>query len=382
MVVKRKVEKLGAETSLLGFGAMRLATDSGGEIDYGVNREMIDKAIAGGVNYFDTAYVYHSEKSEVFLGDELVSRYPRDSFYIATKLPTFRLTKPEQPEEMLNESLRRLKTDYIDFYLLHSLHRETWEKSKSFGAIECVEKAKRDGRIRRIGFSAHASPDELRKIINEYDGWEFVQLQLNYADWDIMPGIREAYEIAVAAGIPVIIMEPVRGGSLTNPDSPAVKKIAELLPAGVTPAQAAFRWAAERQAAFVILSGMSAVSHVEENVKTFSPVTPLTDGEREAISRTVKVMKELPTVPCTACGYCLDGCPVKIPIDDLFDGFNSYQYYGNKRHFLGYFRGEGGKPSDCTECGACASICPQRIDVPAELKRVGALRDSLGGAAK
>ena len=369
-MVKIKNERLKAETSLLGFGAMRLAVSGDGTIDYKTSGEMIDKAVAGGVNYFDTAYVYHSQKSEIFLGEALVSRYPRDSFYLATKLPTFRLSKAEEMEQMLDESLRRLQTDYIDFYLLHSLHGDTWQKMKSFGVADFIGKAKKSGKIRRIGFSSHATPEDLQKIIDEYPDWEFLQIQLNYADWDTEPGIRECYEIAAKAGIPIAIMEPVRGGGLANPDAPAVKKISELLPAGVTPAAVAFRWAAEREGVYTILSGMSDVSQVEENLAVFSPIRPLSDLERAAIDETVRVMKGFPTVPCTACGYCLDGCPQNIPIDDLFGGFNSYLYYKNTRHFLQFYPREGSRASDCVGCGACSDVCPQRIDVPAELKRV------------
>ena len=374
---KRKNQKLNTETSLLGFGAMRLAINSDGSIDRATSKEMIDKAVAGGVNYFDTAYVYHSQQSEIFLGEALVSHYPRDSFYLATKLPTFRVKKPEEMQEMLDESLRRLKTDYIDFYLMHSMDWSAWEKMKSFGVVKLIENAKQKGKIRRIGFSSHASPEDFQKIIDDYPYWEFTQIQVNYADWDMKPGIRDCYEIAEKAGIPVAIMEPVRGGGLANPDAPAVKKIREMLKPGVTPASVALRWAAERKAAYVILSGMSAVAHVEENLRTFSPIEPLGDEERSAINETLKVMKSFPAIPCTACGYCLDGCPMEIPIDDLFDSYNSYLYYENTRHFLMFYPDEGNRPSDCTECGACASACPQGIDVPAELKRVDALHKNV-----
>ena len=372
-MVKRTQEKLKAEPGLLGFGAMRLAINSDGSIDYDTCRAMIDKAVAGGINYFDTAYVYHAQTSEIFLGDELVTRYPRENMFLATKLPTFRVTKTEEMNSMLDESLKRLRTDYIDFYLMHSLSWDAWVKMKSFGVENFIDKAKQSGKIRRIGFSTHASPEDLQKIIDDYPNWEFVQMQLNYADWEMSPGIRENYEIAKKAGVPIIIMEPVRGGGLADPQAPAVKKIGEMLPAGVTPASVALRWAAEREAAFVVLSGMSTVAQVEQNLKTFSPLTPLTDVERKAIDETIKLMKGFPTVPCTACGYCLDGCPKEIPIDDLFDGFNSYLYYKNTRHFTMFFPREGHRPADCIECGACASICPQHIDVPNELKRVDAL---------
>ena len=374
---RKKIDKLNAETSLLGFGAMRLALNSDGSIDYHASSEMIDKAIAGGINYFDTAYVYHEQKSEVFLGDELVSRYPREDYYLATKLPTFRVSKAEELDAMLNESLKRLKTDYIDFYLMHSLNWGSWEKMKSLGAVDFIERAKKSGKIRRIGFSSHAYADEYQKIIEDYPQWEFTQIQVNYADWETKPWIKECYEIAEKARIPVIIMEPVRGGGLADSNAPAVKKLIEMLKPGVTPASVAFRWAAGLKAAFVILSGMSTLAQVEENLKTFSPITPLTDDERKAINETIKVMKDFPTVPCTACEYCLEGCPKDIPIDDMFGSFNSYLYFQNARQFLMWYPGEGNRPSDCIECGACASVCPQQIDVPEDLKRVDALYNKI-----
>ena len=368
-MVKNTVKKLGAETSKLGFGAMRMPTSADGSIDYEAAGAMIDKAVAGGINYFDTAYVYHAQQSEVFLGDALVSRYPRDSFYIATKLPTFRVNQEKEIEEMLDESLRRLKTDYIDFYLMHAMDLELWKKVKSFGVIEKMEKAKKAGKIRRLGFSSHATPAEFQKIIDDYDKWEFVQLQINYADWDMRPDTKPTYEAAEKAGLPLVIMEPIRGGGLSDPNNPAVKHIAGKLPEGVTPAALALRWAAARPNAFVVLSGMSNLAQVEENLKTFAVLQPLSAEESALIDNAVAVLKGKPTVPCTACGYCLEGCPKQIPMDGVFESFNTYILYQNKQRYINFYPGEGRRPEDCIGCGACAGACPQHIDVPAELKR-------------
>ncbi|MDR3120810.1 MAG: aldo/keto reductase [Clostridiales bacterium] len=371
---KKNNQKLGVETSLLGFGAMRLATQKDGSIDYKASEAMIDKAVAGGVNYFDTAYVYHGQKSEGFLGDALVSRYPRDSFYLATKLPTFNVTKAAELDAMLDESLRRLKTDHIDFYLLHAIDLDRWEKMKKFGVVEFIDRAKKSGKIRRIGFSSHANAAEYQKIVDDYPGFEFTQLQINYADWATNPDTKAMYEIAEKAGIPLVVMEPVRGGGLSNPDSPAVKKIQEKLSgSGVTPAALAFRWAAELKNAFVILSGMSTLQQVEENVATFSPVKPLSSAELAAINETVGVLKSLPTVPCTGCEYCVDGCPKQINIPELFDRYNAHLFFKNTRNFVQFYPPEGKRASDCVECGACSAVCPQHIDIPAQLKVVDAL---------
>jgi len=373
---KRKNAKLNVETSLLGFGAMRLACKKDGSIDYETSQKMVDLAIAGGVNYFDTAYVYHGRKSEEFLGDALVSRHPRESFYLATKLPAFDIHSADRIEPIFEEQLKKLKTDYIDFYLIHSIDWPTWERMKKLGVAAFIDKIKKAGKIRHIGFSSHANPEGYGKIVKDYP-WEFTQLQINYADWDGQDA-KKTYALAEEAGVPLVVMEPIRGGNLANPDSPPIKRLLAKLPAGTTPASVALRWVAGLSNVFVILSGMSLPEQVEENLKTFSPYKPLGPAELAAIADAQNALKELPIIPCTSCEYC-DGCPQEIDIPQMFSKYNGWLAYENKGNFLGGYPAEGHRPSDCIACGKCSAVCPQHIEIPEKLKLVTAVYEKIAG---
>lgn len=368
---KRVFEKLNIEAGMLGFGAMRLPCLADGTVDYEKSEKMIDMAVAGGVNYFDTAWMYLDGQSEAFLGKALVGRYPRDTFYIATKLPAFFIEKREEIETYFEDHFKRLKTDYIDFYLLHGLTMQSWEMLKSFGIIDFLEKKKAEGRIRFIGFSTHELIPNIEKIVAGYN-WDFAQLQINYMDWEDLDA-KTAYEIVERAGIPLVVMEPLRGGGLSKPENPGIQKLAQLLP-GVSPSSLGFRWVKELGNVKVVLSGMNETEQVEENIKTFSDAPPLTEAEKAALDEAAKTIRALPVVPCTACRYCAD-CPKGIDIPTMFKYYNSYTAYGDTHQLKVFYPDEnppGRRAEDCVACGKCVKVCPQHIDVPTRLKDVAA----------
>jgi len=373
---KRKFEKLNAEVSLLGFGLMRLTLLEDGKLDYKKAERLIDMALEGGVNYFDTAWPYLSKQSELFIGDALVKRHPRDKYYIATKLPSFLVSTADKIEQFFNDHFERMKTDYIDFYLMHSISWESWQKLKSFGIIEFIEKQRADGKIRSIGFSTHDKPAGVEKIVADYE-WDFAQIQMNYMDWEDLD-IKSSYAALEKAGLPVVVMEPIRGGGLAKPDNPGVKKLMELLP-NQTPSALALRWAAGHKNVKVVLSGMNEIQQMEENLKTFEKFQPLNDEESAAIDESIKAIKSLPIIPCTSCEYCKD-CPNKINIPSILQKYNSYIMYDSPAPFLFFYAGAhppGQSAADCVECGSCVKACPQKIDIPARLKEIAALHKKI-----
>lgn len=370
---KRKFDKLQIKASLLGFGAMRLPCLQDGKVDYEKTEKLIDMALAGGINYFDTAWLYHKEQSERILGKALVKRYPRDKYYIATKLPSFIINTPEQMEQCFNDHFERLQTDYIDFYLLHNVTLGSWQKLKSFGYIPFIERKRAEGKVRYLGFSTHASPSDVEKIVSDYD-WDFAQLQINYMDWDDQ-GAKTSYDIVKRAELPLIVMEPIRGGGLADTNNPGVKKLTERLP-HTTPAAIALRWVAGLENVKVVLSGMNTESQMEENMATFKTFKPLDEKELAAVDEAGRIIRSLPTIPCTLCEYCRSSCPKKINIPQIFLMYNSYIAYNIMTGFRTFYAKEhplGRSAADCIRCGACARQCPQKIDIPEKLKAVAAL---------
>lgn len=363
----REFPGIGAKISLLGYGLMRMPkTGNGPEIDKEKGFALIDEAIKGGINYFDTAWFYHDGLSETFAGEAL-SRHPRDSYYLASKLPMRLLESGEQAEEIFNKQLEKCKVDYFDFYLLHNLNGPLWEKTLKNGAVDFAMTLKGKGKIKRLGFSFHGDNKDLPAIL-DYTKWDFVQIQANYYDWDTFS--KEQYEEAAKRGIPVVIMEPLRGGELAKL-RPDAREVLEKAEPGSTPAKWAFRYIAEKENVLTVLSGMTQMEHLKENIDTFSPLEPLSDDEEKTLAVALKTYKEAGIVPCTGCRYCTP-CPAGVAIPDIFKIYNDYRRTVRLSQTKKAYEelGKDAMATACVECGACLKKCPQSIEIPKELKRI------------
>ena len=364
---KRIFAKTGEEISLLGLGNMRLPVLEGdaSKIDYPAAQALIDRALEAGLNYFDTAFVYHGGKSEAFVGQALVRRHPRESFYLATKMPPWNLKSAQDLHTIFEKQLKRLQVDYIDFYLLHNISVEHLAIFERVQAYEFLREKQAQGKLRHLGFSFHDRPGLLRKLVEQYP-WDFVQIQLNYMDWEDQ-NAKEQYAILEEKGIPVIIMEPVRGGALANLPAESERVLKQVNPRAST-ASWAIRFAAQLPGVLTVLSGMSNREQLEDNLATLSPLTPLSKQEEEAIRQAVELYRKNGTVPCTACGYCMP-CPFGVDIPKVFAMYNHYQSthsegsLGDSSQVLA----EAG-PQSCTACQACVEKCPQNIAIPDQME--------------
>ncbi len=365
---------LGESIKKLGFGLMRLPM-KGEEIDIEQVKKMADTFMSKGFTYFDTAYVYIGGKSEVALKEAVVDRYPRESFQCATKLPLWDLKAPEEMEKIFQESLDRAGLSYYDFYLLHALNKDAAQKAEELGAWDFIKGLKEQGRAKHIGFSFHDSAQVLDEILTKHPEAEFVQLQINYADWDSESvQSRLCYETAIKHGKPVIIMEPVKGGSLATMTPQVQKLFKEAAPELSVPSWAV-RYAASLEGIVTVLSGMSTEEQLNDNVSYMEDFQPLSDGEREVVKKAVDILNSTPTIPCTGCKYCVDGCPQKINIPGIFSAMNNYTLYNNEAGAKGNYKhavSEGGKASDCVQCGNCEAHCPQHIEIIETLKKCAA----------
>ncbi len=367
---------LGENIPKLGFGLMRLPM-IGDEVDIEQTKEMVDLFMAAGFTYFDTAYGYLGGKSEEAVKTAIVDRYPRDSFTIATKLPAWAGAKTaEEAKEMFFTSLRRTGAGYFDFYLLHNLGGERTAKFDEYGIWDFVQQQKAKGLIKHLGFSMHDSAEALDKVLTEHPEVEFVQLQINYADWDSTSvQSRLCYETARRHGKPVVIMEPVKGGSLANlPES--VAKVFKAAEPDSSIASWALRYAASLDGLVTVLSGMSTVDQMKDNLAVMKGFTKLDEKQLAVIEDAKKALAAVPSIPCTSCEYCMKGCPQGIAIPRIFSAVNTYKIYNNLAGAKGDYgfatRGKA-RASDCIACGQCEAVCPQHISVIEELKAAAEL---------
>ena len=367
-------EYFGKDVFKLGFGLMRLPKLADGATDIEQLKRMVDLFIEAGGTYFDTAYVYDNGGSELAAREALVARYPRERFTLATKLNA-RVAKDEaDAKQQLFTSLERTGAGYFDYYLLHALsgvgdNYRTYEK---YHLWDFVREQKAKGLIRHWGFSFHGSPELLDRLLTDYPDAEFVQLQINYADWEnLRVQSRACWEVARRHGVSVTVMEPVKGGTLANPPKAVGDILSEANP-NLSPAGWAIRYVASLDGIITVLSGMSNVAQMEDNLSYMRAFQPLSAEEQAVIARAQAALAAIPSIQCTGCRYCVDGCPMDIPIPDIFSAMNQQLVYGQtesaKRNYAWETR-DHGKASDCVACGQCEGACPQQLGVIDYLKQ-------------
>lgn len=379
---ERTDKKTGNKVSLLGFGNMRLPRlyEDKQEIDVGQAEKLIDYAYSYGVNYYDTAYPYHEGTSELFIGNAL-KKYPRDSFFLADKMPSWLLKSREDGVRIFEEQLKKCQVDYFDYYLCHSVGSSLdsfinqYEKT---GVLDYLFDQMKEGRIRHFGFSFHGSPDVLEQIIDRHP-WDFTQIQLNYLDWD-MQNAKKQYEILEKRGIPCVVMEPVRGGALCILCDEAVNLLKAEKPDSSL-ASWAIRFAASLPNVMTVLSGMSSIDQVVDNVETMTNFEPLNDREREILGKAVAAYLQKGTVPCTGCRYCMD-CPAGVDIPAVFAVYNKCAAnnqlplsFGNSKNTEIFMKAyqelpESARAANCVGCESCMKRCPQKIEIPVRMKEI------------
>lgn len=374
MITKRKIDKLGIETSMLGFGCMRFPLKEG-KIDEPRSAKMIEEAIRRGVNYIDTAYPYHNGESEPFVG-KVLDGFPRDSYFLATKLPCWQVKTLDDAKRLFTSQLERLHKDYIDFYLLHSLSLTRWHEMLELGVLEYCEELKRQGKIRFLGFSFHDSYEAFEEIAS-YKDWDFCQIQLNYMDTDEQAGMK-GYALTEKLDIPLIIMEPVKGGLLANLPDAITEKFKEIDKDAST-ASFAMRWLGSLPNVKVILSGMSNEEQVNDNLNTFTDFKPLSIEEKRAVTEIAGILKKRVNNGCTNCKYCMP-CPFGVNIPANFHIWNTYGIYENKGDAIWHYThdlSEKEQAKNCAKCGKCEQDCPQKLEIRKNLEQVQAQMDAL-----
>lgn len=362
----RESKKLNVKTSLLGFGCMRFPLNKDGSIDEEQTLKMFDIALKNGINYIDTAYPYHNGLSEPFVGKAL-KKYDRSSFYLATKLPVWAVDSKEKALEIFNGQLEKLQTDYVDFYLLHSLDNAKWEKCLDLGLVDLCLDLQKQGKIKNFGFSFHDSYEVFEKIIN-YRDWDFCQIQFNYMDVEEQAGLK-GLKLCEEKGIPNIIMEPLKGGSLTK-YSEDVEQVFKDYNNDASIASWGLRYVGTYDNVLVLLSGMSNIEQLEDNIKTFSDFKPLNDDEQQVIQTAIAKIKDRVKNGCTGCRYCMP-CPMNVNIPKMFRMWNTASMYDNFNIVSWSYNNtkEEEFPTSCVQCGICETKCPQQLNIREDLQK-------------
>lgn len=370
----RVLKGLDKPVSLLGFGCMRFPTKLDGSINESLAEEMLMKAYNSGVNYFDTAYPYHDKQSEIFVG-KVLDKIDRSSYFLTTKLPVWEVNSKEDAEEMFFNQLKRLNKEYLDNYLLHAMDESRFTKMKDLGVIDLVFELKKKGYIRNVGFSFHDSYDVFEKWIKAYP-WDVCQIQFNYMDVENQAGVK-GLKLAEELGIPVVVMEPVRGGSLAMIPDDLMDEL-KAFDKDASKASWALRFVASYDIVKVILSGMTEMSQVEDNLSTFQNYKRLSQEEMESINHLREALNSRVYNMCTGCRYCMP-CPGGVNIPRSFHIWNEFGKYGN----VGQAKWEWSatpdeeKPSNCLQCGMCEGVCPQKLSIRDDLIKVNELFESL-----
>ena len=356
---------------MLGFGCMRLLMD-GDKIDIEQFKKMVDVFMANGFNYFDTAHIYHDGESEKAIREAVSSRYPRESFILTDKLTTNCFNKQEDIRPLFKQQLKDSGVDYFDFYLMHSQDAAIYEKFRRCNAYETALEMQKEGKFRHFGISFHDKAEVLEQILKDYPQIEAVQIQFNYLDYgDPAVDSKRVYEVCEKYGKAVIVMEPVKGGNLVNLPEKA-QGILDSLNSGMSNASYAIRFAASFPNMFMVLSGMSDLAQINDNMSYMKDFKPLDEKEMQAVNDVRKVFSEINLIPCTACHYCTSGCPMNISIPELFSCYNHKVNFHdwNQGYYYAQITRDGGKPSECIECGQCEGICPQHLEIIRLLKDV------------
>lgn len=370
MIDRRMIPALGKEISRLGYGGMRFPKN-GDEVDMDAAVQLLRKAYEMGINYFDTAMVYHKGESEKIFG-KAFELYARDSYLIADKMSIWLCSDEEDMKARFYNQLKTLKTDYIDFYLVHSLNRNHYKKVKDLHCVEFLQQMKQEGKIKHLGFSFHDTYQVFTQILNDYT-WDFVQIQLNYLDWHNQ-GAEQLYRELERRNLPVMVMEPVRGGYLATIDSERAKPFLELEPQRSI-ASWAIRWVESLPQVAVVLSGMSDLQQLEDNVATMTHFEPMNEQELAAIDRVVEEIRKVNEIPCTGCRYCMD-CPMGVDIPEIFSIYSQYKIFGKEKAFVQDYEEvveHGNGAEHCVRCMACTTKCPQMIAIPDKLEMIAKL---------